>query len=281
MKISFLKIGIGVFIVIAAGFALTLIPSRVSDKTIKGVQLRSAVWSGTIRIAGDTLFLPWTTLIIKPGTKILFDKQSDISGTDWTEFADAYIKDHNDPTGRVGYGKSHFDLVARIRAIGGKEQPIIFTSAQDRPEYADWDQLVLFGGSRLEFTEVSYAHNGVNINGKNAIIRNSKIHDSLWSCIDIFSTGNLIENNEIYHCWHQAAGGKTPGPNIIRNNNIHDAQLGVNCENGANPTIENNKLSAAPINPDCPKGAGNIIEERPRDVPGGTYNNQLIYPAIL
>src|SRR3989344_1302736 len=209
MKISFLKIGIGVFIVIAAGFALTLIPSRVSDKTIKGVQLRSAVWSGTIRIAGDTLFLPWMTLTIKPGTKILFDKQSDISGTDWTEFADAYIKDHNDPTGRVGYGKSHFDLVARIRAIGEKEQPIIFTSAQDRPEYADWDQLVLFGGSRLEFTEVSYAHNGVN------------------------------------------------------------------CENGANPTIENNKLAAAPINPDCPKGAGNIIEERPRDVPGGTYNSQL------
>lgn len=254
-------------------------PKSLHGASIKGVQLRSQIWSGTIQITDDVIFPPWLKVTIEPGTKILFDKKPDIEGTGWTKYADAYIKDHNDPTGREGYGQSHFELAGKVSAIGTKDRPIIFTSAQAKPEYADWDQLVALRGSRFEYIELSYAHNGLNINGDNVTVKNSQIHDSLWSCVDIFSTDNVIENNKIYHCWHQGIGVKVVGKNTIKNNVIHDAQLSVNCENRANPILTTNSFEAAPMNPDCPQGTNNTETNRRADTAGGTYDGQLIYPA--
>lgn len=254
-------------------------PKGVANVSVGGWQLRSQIWSGTIRVVGDVVFAPWLKLTVEPGAQVLFDKKLDVQPGNWTKHADAYIKDHDDPTGREGYSKSHFELTGKILAIGTKDRPIIFTSAQAKPEYADWDQIVALGGSRFEYIELAYGHNGLNLSGKNVTIKNSKIHDSLWSCVDIFATGNTIENNEIYHCWHQAVGVKVAGANSVKNNFIHDAQLSVNCENGAKPTIENNRFEAAPINPDCPKGINDNENPRRPDTAGGMYNGQLIYPS--
>lgn len=245
---------------------------------IKSGQLKeSEIWAGEILITGSVDFDHGVSLTINPGTKVLFEKNQDIAGTDWTKWADAYIKEHKDPTGREGYRESHFSLTAKIIAVGTKEAPIIFTSAQTKKEYADWNTLVLLSDSRLENVELSFTHNGVNVEGENVTIKNSKIHDSLWSCIDVWSTGSVIEGNEIYHCWHQAIGFKTPGQNIVRNNYVHDALLGVNCEFGANPEINNNRFISAPLS--CPEGQNNEIIERTADTDGGTYNGVLIYPS--
>ncbi len=246
---------------------------------ISGIQLFNAEWRGTIHIIGDTYFPPWNQLTLAPGTTILFEKEPDIENTDWLSHADAYIKDHNDPTGREGYSKTHYELYGKIIAQGTSDQPILFTSAQSKPEYADWDELILASNSILEHVELSYAHNGINLNGNNILIKNSNIHDSLWSCIDIFSTSNKITHNEIYHCWHQAIGVKLKGVNTIENNNIHDAQLGINCEFDANPTIRKNTFKSAPLNSDCPKSEDNIEKPGKYDTLGGTYAGNLIYPA--
>lgn len=155
-----LWVGLGLVAAGVLAFGYTFIPQTKADTTVSGWQLRAATWRGTIRVTGDVLVLPWLTLTIEPGTRVLFEKKPDVPGTDWTEFADAYIKDHDDQTGREGYGQSHYDLAAKMIALGTTEQPIVFTSAQAQPEYADWDQLVLFNGSRLYQVEVSYAHNG-------------------------------------------------------------------------------------------------------------------------
>lgn len=285
-KALFFFIGL-IFIAILILVVLAYFPQSVSNVNVSGIHLRSQNWSGTITITGDTLFIPWVTLKIKSGTKILFDKNPDIPNTPWTKFADAYITDHNDPTGREGYNQSHFDLTARVVAVGTKDQPIVFTSAQAKPEYADWDQLVLFGGSILDNVEVSYAHNGVYAGtdgasfdgGKVVTITNSSIHHSLWSCIDIWSANAIITNNEIYHCWHQAIGIKANGDDVISNNNIHDSQLSINCEKGATPKTINNHFEAAPINSDCPAGNNNEDVGRVADTIGGTYNGKLIYPS--
>lgn len=263
------------------GKPVTVNKNFSDTKEVSGVIIQSQTWSGIVTVKGDVFAAPWVTLTILPGTKVLFEKNPDpdLSGAEWTKWADAYIKNHKDPTGKKGYADSHFEIAAKIIAIGTKEKPIIFTSAQAKKEYADWDQLVLFTGSRLENVELSFAHNGVNIEGKGVTIKNSKIHDSLWSCIDIFSTDNVIEGNEIYHCWHQAIGIKVTGKNIIQNNYIHDAWLSVNCEYGANPEVKNNIFKSAPYNTDCPAGQSNEIIKTASDTNGGTYNGVLVYPA--
>lgn len=252
----------------------------ITETQVAGLQLTSQTWKGQVRVTGDVTFAPIATLTIEPGTKILFDKQPDIAGTDWVGNADAYIKDHNDPTGHKGYGKTHFSITAKIIARGTPDKKISFTSAQSKPEYADWNQLTLLGGSRLEYVEAAYAHNGLTVSGGDVQITHSTIHDSLWSCVDIFSQDILVEDNQIYHCWHQAVGTKKAGVGtIIRRNFIHDAQVGVNCENGSKPTIVDNKLAAAPIGEECGSGSNNEVIDQPADTAGGTYAGQLIYPA--
>lgn len=258
---------------------MILTSGKSQDAKVGGFYIRSQKWSGTIVVTRDVNIAPWATLTIAPGTKVLFEKGNDVSGTPWTKYADEFIKTNDDPTGREGYGDSHYHIFGRLKAVGTKEQPIIFTSAQAKPEYADWDQIIALGGSIFEYVEVAYAHNGINVEGGGVVIRNSKIHDSLWSCVDIFSSGNVVEYNEIYHCWHQAVGIKKESDNIIRGNTIHDAQLGVNCEFGALPTIANNFFRSAPMNPECGRGIENEVREGIQNVVGGTYGGKVIYPA--
>ncbi|MBI3495340.1 hypothetical protein HY065_01800 [Candidatus Berkelbacteria bacterium] len=106
----------------------------LANASVSGWQLQPETWSGTVTVTGDTRFALWVTLTITPGTKVLFQKNPDIPNTPWSKFADAYITDHNDPTGHTGYNKSHFDLAGKIIAVGTKEKPIIFTSAQAKPD---------------------------------------------------------------------------------------------------------------------------------------------------
>lgn len=280
-KRVFLYLIIGIIVLLFILFTgLSKFPKEVSNSNVFGINIQSQVWSSIIRITEDTTFAPWITLTIKPGTRILFEKKTDVENTQWTKYADEYIITHNDPTGKEGYEASHYYLAGKINAIGTKENPIIFTSAQKKPEYADWDQLVLFRGSILDNVELSYAHNGANLDGNKVVIRNSRLHDSLWSCVDIFSVDNVIDNNEIYHCWHQAIGVKAQGKNTIKNNFVHDALLGVNCENGANPNIADNSFKNADITPECNADKKNKIEVGKPDTEGGTYNGKLIYPYL-
>ncbi len=278
MKRKFTFITILILTIFVIG-VYTFSEKNLMNESVLGHSYSSQTWSGTITIKGDVSFAPGTTLTLLPGTMVLFEKDPNVPETDWTERADKFIKDHNDSTGREGYSTSHFSISAKIIAIGTKEQPIIFTSAQTNKEYADWDQIILFSESVLDNVEVSYAHNGVNIEEKNVIVRNSKIHDSLWSCIDIFSANNLVEENEIYHCWHQAIGVKIPGENLVQNNYIHDSQLSVNCEFEANPIVKNNRFTSATYGLNCLYDQSNEVEDRLADTDGGTYNGVLIYPS--
>lgn len=281
--------GIVVGVLFAAFLLLVFLPShKRSNASVKGVLLRPETWSGTITVKGDVFALPWAIIDVQPGTTVKFEKLPDISGTPWTKFADAFIKDRNDPTGREGYNTTHFDITATIKASGTKENPVTFTSAQAKPEYADWDQLVLLTGSELSYVNVAYSHNGINVDKSNVTIRNSTIHDNLWSCVDIYASNVTVENNTIYHCWHQAVGVKTKAGsnrvNTIQQNTIHDATLSVNCEGTAIPWVTQNRFSAAPIGENClslnaKMAEQNTVEERPFDTPGGTYGGQLIYPA--
>lgn len=128
--------------------------------------------------------------------------------------------------------------------------------------------------------EVAYSQTGACLNGGSSTVRNSKFHDSLWTCLDVWSTGNLVENNEAYHCWHQAIGFKVIGENVARNNYVHDAWTGFNCENGALPTLENNTAKAAGTSPACGKNAGVTTEPGTCDSEGGTYHGVLVYPSV-
>ncbi|HBY74004.1 MAG TPA: hypothetical protein DEG44_04965 [Candidatus Kerfeldbacteria bacterium] len=272
---------VAVFVaVVVGGWWAVTTPAVVETGTLGGFIVRPQQLSGTITVVSDVYAAPWATLTFLPGTRVEFERGEDVVDSQWNKSADEYIIDHNDPTGREGYKKSHYALYGTVFAQGTAAQPIVFTSAQAKPDYADWDELILLRGSILDHVEVAYTHNGVNINSSDVRVMNSVIHDALWSCVDIFSTNNIVAYNEIYHCWHQAIGVKTVGENTINNNTIHDANLSINCENDAAPTIRNNTFTAAQLADNCPADASNTSVNRPVDTLGGTYRGELIYSAL-
>jgi len=266
--------------VIGIGFFLAMDTNTVKNADVSGVQLRSQIWEGTIHIRGTTRFVPGTRLTIKPGTSVLFHQGPKTNCREWARNADAFIRDHGDPTGKACYENNHYRLAGEIIANGTEDRPIIFTSAQQNPDFADWSQVSLFGISVIDHAEVSYSRNGLTILEPGSAVTNSRIHHSLWSCIDIFSSDTLIQGNEIFECWHQGVGIKDHSGNIIQDNFIHDVQSGINCERG-NGVITNNHLASAGmlITPACGSSEGNTLETKDPSSPGGTYEGRLIYPS--
>ena len=234
-------------------------------------------WHGTVDVDSNLYLLPWQTLTVDPGTVVRFHKRPDVEGTPWIAEADAYVKDHDDPTGHAGYRATHVQVYGRIVAVGTAAQPILFTSAEPTPEYADWNQLVLTDGSRLENVTAEYLHNGINVNGDHVVLRNVTAHDSLWSCIDSFGDDVVMRDIEAYHCWHQAVGYKGGGANVLDGAYLHDSQVAVNCENGSQPTLLHVTTKAAFMAPNC--GSPEVTEmPGDSDVAGGTYGGVLVYP---
>ncbi|MHB8632998.1 MAG: hypothetical protein ACYDBQ_03390 [Thermoplasmatota archaeon] len=235
-------------------------------------------WKGVVDVQQSIFVLPWDTLVIDPGTTIRFHALPDVNGTPWGPTSDGYVQEHNDPTGHVGYQASHFTIYGKIVAVGTQAQPIRFTSANATPGYADWDQLVLSSGSRLENVTVEYAHDGIDVQGDDVVLANVTAHDSLWSCIDVFGARARLRDVEAYHCWHQAVGFKGPGGGSLTNAFLHDSQVAVNCEDGANPTLAALRVRAAFMAPACPPVSGMTNLPGGADVAGGTYHGVLIYP---
>jgi len=255
---------------------VTTVPSETPPPPQAAADLH---WEGTVRLDRSTYILPWQTLTIAAGTRIEFAKGSDIPGTPWSPHADAYIKDHDDPTGRVGYGLGHHELFGKIVALGTKENPVLFTSEAADPEYADWSQVILSTGSRLENVTVEYAHNGLLVKGDDVVLRNIVVRDSLWSCIDIFGARAQLRDIEASHCWHQAIGFKAGNGGLVSGAYLHDSNLAVNCEGGANPVLENLRTKAARIAPSCPAATALTEEPGVADTAGGTYGGVLVYPT--
>lgn len=236
-------------------------------------------WSGTVDVTESRTILPWQALTIAPGTTVRFAKGTIVPGTDWMPQADAFIKDHNDPTGRVGYQQGHVELIGKVVAVGTRDAPIVFTSADPNPGYADWNKLVLLAGSRLENVTVAYSHNGITVQGDDVVLRNVTAHDSLWSCIDVFGARARLVDIEAYHCWHQAVGFKAHNGGSVAGAFLHDSTLSVNCEGGADPTLAGLTLRAARLSPFCPPAVGTVQIPGGADTPGGTYDGALVYPA--
>ncbi len=266
-------------IIILALLGMRFLPAKVmTDTKVSGIYFLSQEWRGVITVTEDVTFVPPARLIVTPGTRVLFEKKSEVTDTVSSKNANGTIQEGEDPTDSKEYDQAHFHIKGTIIAQGTKNLPIIFTPKTSEPGYADWDQLILKKNSVIEYAEVGYAHNGITIQGKNVVIKNSIVHHSLWSCINVNTNGAIIENNEIFACWHQAIRVETGNVSVIRKNIIHDAMMSVRCL-AAKPTIEENTFTNAPIDSACSAAASNVEKDGQILFDGGTYNGQMLYKA--
>ncbi len=175
----------------------------IKSKVING-EVR---WSGQILIRGDVVIGPSGMLQIAPGTRIMFDPNSDVHHS--------------------GFDKTRCELIVKgtIFAKGSINQKIVFTSAAGNPRMQDWGGIVILNGNKpavFEFAVVEYAYNGFDIKKSNPIIRNCQIQFNYNAGLKIAvrSRAKLIGN-------------------IIRDNGY----AGVVCETGAQPVLTDNLIT--------------------------------------
>ncbi len=166
-------------------------------------------WSGVKKIGGIVVVKKGARLNIKPGTKILFPK-IDIDGD--------------------SIGDCEIIVEGALLAIGTKEQPIIFTSAEEYPDKRDWKFIMVNFSkfTKLEYCVIEYALSGIQVHFSAAEIQNCQLRHNEDGMR--FSTAKVtLEHNDIYDNTYGLRYEERGSQSIIRNNNITNNDYGVFC----------------------------------------------------
>ena len=178
------------------------------------------VWSGEVRIAGQQVIPKGRTLVIRPGTRVLFD------------FVDA---------DRDGKGDAGLLVQGSVVAEGTPEAPIVFAPAAPRPGAA-WSEVRVEGGGRALFAECRFtgaqsavhAHlttllvercaftrneMGVRFRGGPVIVRGSRFRGNgtavrYWESDPLIEGNHFAENGTAVFCRESSTGS------VLRANNF-------------------------------------------------------------
>jgi len=213
-----------------------------SSQNISGRFRGDQTWSGEILITGDVGI--GGNLTILPGTVVRFDIGDDQHSGE--EIGPDGFND-SDPTRLIEYEKTHSGLYVsgKLIAVGTSDKQIVFTSAAEKPNYADWVSIGFGGdGSIIEYCIVEWSRNSITPgrNQPNTIIR---IWEAGHEGIDVQGGNPTIENNVI----HNAHAGIVilSGLAIVRNNTMINVGNGIHVgKEGATPILENNNVELAP-----------------------------------
>lgn len=165
------------------------------------------VWAGTVRINGIVTVKKEGVLTIQPGTKILFVR-NDLDGD--------------------GIGDSELLVEGGLIARGTVDAPIIFTSAEEKPQKADWKYLYLDFARQaiVEHVISEYAYSGIQVHFCKAIIENSVFRNNVDGVR--FSTVNVVvRGNSIYNNRHGLRYEERRSKILVTGNDIYDNEIGI------------------------------------------------------
>ena len=239
---TFYILGIIILIGIVAAGLEFFSTSYESNTKVTGFLFGNQVWSGEIYVTGDVAVLG--DLMILPGTVIRFYVRDDQFKGDEVP-ADGF--NDKDPTRLEIYTKTHSGLfvLKKLIAKGTPDQMIVFTSAAQKPDLADWEAIVFRGnGSIIENVIVEYTRNGINPIGEqpDSIIQNSISRHALWGAISAANSNIKIVNNHLSDAGHEGIDLKYDGHQEVSNNIIDDCHTGIASIAGAQ-IIKNNTIT--------------------------------------
>jgi len=154
-------------------------------QTTSGFLTSDEIWSGTVTLTGDVTIPAGLTLMIQPGTTVIFPSNSDDQGTG------------NQTT------LTSIEVLGELYAVGTPSQPIVFTGIPTDPldPGVAWDQIRVLGPNNPVATIrnciIEYAVVGFHIHNGYAELINNTIVKNTWSGIMVQNTAPLITNNII------------------------------------------------------------------------------------
>ena len=215
-------------------------PTRIENQSISGIILFPHVLAGEILVTGDVIFTG--DLVVEPGTVIKFAVQDD-QNFGFEIRADGY--NDLDPTRLKSYDKGHANMMTlgKLFVNGTPENPVIFTSAAENPQIADWVGITPDeDGTIIQHAIVEWSREGIapNADQPNTIIRNCKINHTMWGPISLGWSSAQAYNNVIQDCGHEGIDVQDGTP-FIENNTIYDCHVGIVVLRGS-ATVRNNRI---------------------------------------
>lgn len=230
----------GIAILMVAGVC-----GAATQKFGKETITKDTTWNGEIEITGDVHVPAGVTLTIAPGTTVRFKKIGAESDRNLFGIESPY------------YPQAEIIVTGRLIARGTAVKPILFTSAEAKPQPADWAALNFLGseGNVVENCRLEYAYNGVHAHGAHVLIKNNTFAKNAVAIsvkkeeealdtpgfgipADITVTGNLIEDNK---------GGINVRSSraVITRNTIRDNKFfGIWIKEQCRGEISNNEITA-------------------------------------
>lgn len=192
---------------IVLAFLVYALPHATHAETLHDQVITSdKTWSGEILIDGIVVVGRKATLTISPGTKIAFSR----------------IDRNGD-----GIGDGEIRVLGGIRAEGKRDSPIIFTSAEQKPDSRDWSYVLLFtspANNHLSWCEFHYAFSGLQVHFSTLTVKNctfSNNNEGLrFGRADLTVTDSLFTGNDIGIRFTRMEGPVRIIGNTIRNNRI-------------------------------------------------------------
>lgn len=201
--------------------------TQKSDTSISGWFIGNQIWSGSIAVTGDVEILG--NLTVLPGTTVTFSIGDDRHRGD--EVPPDGFND-KDPTRLQSYSTTHSSLfvLKKFVAKGTQTQPILFTSAAQKPNVADWEAIIFRGDeSIVDNVTVEYTRNGLNPIGKqpNSVIQNTISRHAMWGAISSANSNIKIINNYLSGAGHEGIDLKFNGNQEVSGNTIDDCHTGI------------------------------------------------------
>ncbi len=216
--------------------------AQKSNTNISGWFIGNQVWSGDIDVTGDIIILG--NLTVLPGTTVKFAVGDDHQ---WGDEIPPDGFNDQDPTRLKSYSTTHASLFIfrKFIAKGEQTKPIIFTSAAQKPNLADWEAIIFRGdGSMIDNITVEYTRNGLNPTGEqpNSVIQNTISRHVLWGAISSANSNIKIINNHLSDAGHEGIDLKFNGDQEVSGNIIDDCHTGIASMAGSQ-IIKNNIIT--------------------------------------
>jgi hypothetical protein len=168
----------------------------------------NTVWGGEVIIEGVVMVSRKATLVIMPGTIVRFKR----------------IDSNND-----NIGDSELRVLGRLLAVGNRDRPIRFESAEKEPRPKDWSYVLIFSSGKkslVKFCEFRHAFSGVQVHFSTAAITNSLFthnHEGLrFGRARLAVQGNIFKNNDV-----GIRFTRMEGPVTIKHNKVTENRVGI------------------------------------------------------
>lgn len=223
-------------------------PVEVRNQTLKGFIFTDQIWEEKVIITGDVTVLPFVSVWVNPGTKVLFTANSDLCGGGGGDILDEMTT--HDPTATKEYAQTHSSItvLGNLTALGSPKKKITFTSTADNPKETDWNGIIFYGrraNGILDNCIVSFSHYGPAVHqSDNVYIYESLITNCFWGGLHAFLGNPIFMNNEIAACGHEGID-LHESKAVVSGNLIRDSLVGIiiNSRNEGNAiVIEDNKI---------------------------------------